>query len=33
MEIGDDFLPELDVDFEEQEEEKDEVVDYKVVND
>jgi len=33
MEIGDDFLPELDFDFEEQEEEKDEVVDDKVVND
>lgn len=33
MEIGDDFLPELDFDFEEQEEEKNEVVDDKVVND
>ena len=32
MEIGDDFLPELDFDFIEQEEE-DEVVDDKVVND
>ena len=33
MEIGDDFLPELDFDFIEQEEEEDEVVDDKVVND
>ena len=33
MEIGDDFLPELDFDFIEQEEEEDKVVDDKVVND
>lgn len=33
MEIGDDFLPELDFDFIEQEEEDDKVVDDKVVND
>ena len=33
MEIGDDFLPELDFDFIEQEEEDDKIIDDKVVND